>query len=169
MEYVFLTINLMFAFLIFFMVLAFITGAPFVPTGKAAVNQMISFSKINNLTKVCDLGSGDGRLLFLAAQKGATATGLEINPYLVLLTRFKKFLYFRNLNIKVYWKNFWNADFGDYDIIYLYLIPWRMDRLEAKIIREAKPNVTIISNSFMFPNLKLIKQDKSKHIFVYNK
>ncbi len=163
----FLIIQLLFAFAILFLTLAFMTGAPFVPSTGPTANMMIELAKIKKGSKVYDLGSGDGRLLKLAANRGAYATGFEINPYLVLFT--KIWFYFspyRKL-VKVHWSNFWKADFHDADVVFVYLLPWKMEKLEKTLRSKLKKGSLIVSNSFVFPDWTVLRQDRLTHVYVF--
>lgn len=164
---IFIVIQLFFAVLIFYMCLAFITGAPFVPTPDRIAAEMVRLSGVTKGDRVYDLGSGDGRLVFLAARAGAIATGLEINPILVLYSRLRKLFMRESKNACFRWQNFWQADIRDADTVFLYLIPWHMHKLSLKLRREMKPGTVIVSNSFIFPDLKLIKSDEHNHIYVF--
>ncbi len=126
---------------------------------------MIELAHIIKGARVIDLGSGDGKLLFLASQHGAIATGYEINPFLVLFTNIKAFFY--SHHIRAIWKNFWKADISDADIVFVYLLPWRMEKLAAKLKKECKPGTMIVSNSFIFPNWKILREDKKHHVYVF--
>ncbi len=164
----FLGVQLFFVLLIFFLLMAFVTGAPFVPSTKQTAIKMIELAHIKPDMTVYDLGSGDGRLLFLAAQKGATAIGLEINPFLVLWTWLRKTLSPRRKRIRVRWQNFWQADFSGADVAFIYLLPWKMDKLANKLASELKPGSLIVSNSFIFPKWKILRQDKLLHVYVFS-
>lgn len=163
----FLIGNLIFALFIFFLTLAFVTGAPFVPSTKRTSESMIGLAHITRDMHVYDLGAGDGRLLFQAAQKGANAIGFEINPFLVLFTKLKILLSRKQKNVRVFWKNFWNADFGDADIVFIYLLPWKMEKLEQKLCTVLKPGSLVVSNSFVFPHLTAVASDISAHVYVF--
>lgn len=68
--------------------LAALRGAPYVPSRKRDVH--VAFSELYALgggDVLVDLGSGDGKVLRQAAEHGAQAIGFEINPFLVLLSR----------------------------------------------------------------------------------
>lgn len=164
---IFLFFHVLFALLVFFLVIAFVTGAPFVPSTNSTAREMIDLARIKPGMKVCDLGSGDGRLLFLATEKGATAIGLEINPLLVLWTLLKKTLSPQRSHIIVLWRNFWTTDLSDADVVFVYLLPWRMERLQAKLKNELKTGSLVVSNSFIFPNWNILRQDRQKHIYVF--
>lgn len=163
----FLLLNISFALLIFFLTIAFITGAPFVRSNKKAVNAMIKLAKLKPGMRVYDLGSGDATLLFHAAALGATAVGFEINPFLVLWSYVKILFSAHRKKIIIRWQNFWRADLRDADVIFVYLLPWRMESLEKLLKEHCKPGTRIISNSFIFPSLKSLETDKEAHVYSF--
>src|SRR5262245_62715295 len=67
------------------------TRAPdifFVPTWQPVVYQMLELAGVTSDDVVYDLGSGDGRIVILGAQKyGARGVGIELNPRLVEISR----------------------------------------------------------------------------------
>jgi hypothetical protein len=160
-------INLSFAFLIFFLTLAFVTGAPFVPSTNIVTQKMIELSQLKSGMTIYDLGSGDGRLLFAAAEKGVNAIGYEINPFLVLLTNIRKLFSSKRSLIHIYWKNFWNADLKDADVVYVYLLPWRMEKLKHLLSKQLKSGSLVVSNSFIFPNWTISNKDSLCHVYVF--
>lgn len=166
-SWIFIIIQLGFVLYLLYYLIAFVTGAPFVPSTNPAARRMIELANIKKGSVVYDLGSGDGRLLRLAAARGATAIGYEINPILVWWSRLLTVLSTNRQHIRIIAKSFWNADLKDADVIFVYLLPWRMERLEKKIRKECKKGTLIVSNSFMFPKLKLVAKDTERHIFVY--
>ncbi len=115
-----------------------------------------------------DLGSGDGKLLLRAAQAGAgRAIGYEINPYLALFSNVRSMRSSYKKIMHTYWRNFWRADISSADVVFVYLLPWRMDALARKLKRELKPGAIVVSNSFIFPNWNIIRQDDKHHIYVF--
>ena len=158
-SFLFLMLQICFVIFFFYMCIASITGAPFVPSKRSTADAMISLAHIQKGDTVYDLGSGNGKLLLLAAQKDARAIGYEINPLLVLLSNMR--------GTHTRWKNFWNADIHDADVIFVYLLPWKMDRLAKKLQKELKPGTTIVSNSFIFPGWNILRQDTRHHVYVF--
>ena len=60
----------------------------FVPTPEPVVKKMLTMAKVGPDDVVYDLGSGDGRIVILAATRhGARSVGVEIDPQLVELSR----------------------------------------------------------------------------------
>lgn len=155
---VILFIQLCITIFMFYMVLAFLTGAPFVPTKDKAAEAMIRLAHIKKGMRVYDLGSGNGKLLRLAQKKGAKAVGYEINPFLVVLSK---------LTTTTRWKNLWSANVKDADIVFIYLLPWKMDKLAAKLKRECKKGTLIVSNSFIFPGWKVKRADEVNHVYAF--
>ncbi|MBI2404878.1 hypothetical protein HYV22_01715 [Candidatus Gottesmanbacteria bacterium] len=163
----FLIFQMGFALFLFFLIIAFVNGAPYVPSTNPTAKVMIALARIKPGMTVYDLGSGDGRLLFLTSQKGANAIGLEINPFLVIWTWMKKIFSPYRSTITVRWQNFWKVNLADADIVFVYLLPWRMEKLAAKLKKELKPGSLVISNSFIFPKWKILRQDKLHHVYVF--
>jgi SAM-dependent methyltransferase len=163
----FLIIQLCFVIYLTFYIIAFLSGAPFVPSANRTAEAMIELSGIKKGMKIYDLGSGNGKLLFLAAAKGAGATGYEINPVLALYSSMRTLISPYRKQVRTVCKNFWNADISGADVIFVYLLPWRMERLAAKLKKEAHPGTLIVSNSFIFPEWKILRQDFKNHVYVF--
>src|SRR3981081_3118564 len=61
--------------------------APIYPTPQAIVDRMLELGHLRAGEKMCDLGSGDGRIVIKAAQKFlADASGIEIDDKLYRLS-----------------------------------------------------------------------------------
>lgn len=159
MYYLVVFIQILFIIYLLFTCVAFITGAPFVPTNSAAAVSMITLADIKRGDRVYDLGSGNGKLLVLATRSGAKAVGYEINPLLVIVSLLR--------GTDTRWKNFWHADIHDADIIFVYLLPNHMDKLQKKLKTECKAGTIIVSNSFIFHGWNMIRQDTTNHIYVF--
>lgn len=163
----FFAIQLGFFFFLFYLCLAFVTGAPYVPSVSPTATAMIRLARISPGTTVYDLGSGDGRLLLLAAGKGARAVGFEINPFLVFWSTLKALFSPHKGVVKTIWKNFWKADISKADVVFVYLLPWRMEALEKKLKEELRPGALVVSNSFIFPDWNILRQDAKTHVYVF--
>lgn len=160
--------QLLFAVFFLFLCLSFITGAPFVPSTGKTSRRMIELGEISQSDVIYDLGSGDGRLLFMAAKKGAKkVVGLEINPMLVLFTNIRKLFTPYRTVIGCYWKNYWVTPLHDADVVFVYLLPWKMEKLAHKLQKELKPGTRIVSNSFIFPHWPMITADETHHVYVF--
>lgn len=136
------------------------------PTHKKQAIKMVELAEIKNGTKVIDLGSGAGRLLFLAAESGAQAVGYELNPFLVLWTRMIILLTGQKNKIRVFYKSIYDADITDAEVILMFLFPPHMKKMIEKL-KEAKPGTIILSYAFALPEWQLIKKEQG--IYVYKR
>nr|XP_039268236.1 ATP synthase subunit C lysine N-methyltransferase-like isoform X2 [Styela clava] len=59
---------------------------PFIPATEAQVRNVIS-ALPHRGGKLADIGSGDGRIVLEAARNGFTASGYELNPWLVFYSK----------------------------------------------------------------------------------
>lgn len=126
---------------------ALVNGAPFVPTPMKAVEKMLKIGKLKKGDKVYDIGCGDGRVVYMAAKKyGADATGFELSPFIYMLARIRH-LFWRS-KAKVKFANFKSKDLSDADVIFCYLLPDTLTKLEPKLSRELKPGARVISYAF---------------------
>lgn len=147
--FIFFVILILFFYLL--MIFGFYYGAPFVPTSRKRLRQMLELVKPKPGEVWIDLGSGDGRLVIAAARAGAKAIGYEIHPYLVALTKLKIWLYRLGGKADVKMANFWKVDLFQADIISVYFIVEKMGELKKKLEKELKPGCRVVSNAFSFP------------------
>lgn len=66
-----------------------VVGAPYVPSHRKDISQLLDALNVGRDDILLDIGSGDGVVLGMAAHRGAKAVGVEINPLLVLLSRYR--------------------------------------------------------------------------------
>lgn len=130
---------------------AMVKGAPFLPTTRKRVKQMIKIAKIKEGQKVYDLGCGDGRIVFAAAKEGATAVGLELSIPVYIWAKVKAIFYPK---VTIRYRDFWTQNYEDADIIFCFLLVQTMEKLEKDIWPTLKPGCKVISNSFRLPNIK---------------
>lgn len=142
--------------------------APYIPSRFKTVRKMIDIAGDLKGKVVLDLGSGDGRILFLCATKGAKkCIGIEKNFFLYLLSNLVAQIFFKN-KVKIIHGNIWDYSIKNADILFVYLLPGTINKLEEKILKEFKKDkMIIISNRFKFPNLSPIKIDEKLHIYKY--
>ena len=133
-------------FIIFFAIV--FRGAPYVPTHKKSIKQLFSSGLIKKQDVIIDLGSGDGRLLLAASQRGIRSYGYELNPILVLVSCWRT-RRFRRLTT-THLRDFWLSAFpDDTTVVYVFLATHYMKRLDMMMLREASRlgrGLTLISH-----------------------
>jgi predicted RNA methylase len=143
-------------------------GAPWVPTPMKKVRKMLQMAQVKPGEVVYDLGSGDGRVLVLAAREfGARAVGIEIDPLRVLWT----WLWVRALRlqnqVRVVRGDLFTAEIGEADIVTLFLRQGTNQLLMVKLLLELRPDTRVISHIFTFPDWEIIDQDREARLFLY--
>jgi hypothetical protein len=107
-------------------------GAPYVPSHRRFARQALS--KLYHLKPddvLVDLGSGDGVILRLAAQKGARAIGYELNPALVLISQLLARGDKRQSTILA---DMWLTDFpADTTVVYVFAVTRDAKKLTKKL------------------------------------
>jgi hypothetical protein len=148
-----------------FYVYAMIRGAFYAPTPKQKVESMLQLTQNRQIKRMADIGSGDGRIVASFAKEGVQSDGYEINPMLVLRSRFNIVRQGLRQKAHIYLQDFWYADFSQYDLVTVYGITRIMPKLQEKLERELKPGAIIISNHFQFPHWKI--KDRIGDVILY--
>ncbi len=132
-------------------------AAPYVPSKYSVVKRMVSEAHLKPHDTVFDLGCGDGRLLLAAEneRKKIRAVGFEVAPLIYFLALFKKWVFRSKMVIR--FRNFFNGNLREADVIFCYLLPEAMQKLSRKIKKECRRGTRIISNTFHLPGFKPVK------------
>src|SRR3989344_2464479 len=141
----------------FFFTIDTFLDLPYVATKRDKIETIIKLATIKKNETVVDLGSGDGRLLFAAAEKGAKAIGYELNPFLIALTLIHTKLKGLGNQIEIEKKNMWKADLKIADVIFVYSLKKSIKKFEDFVYKNATPGTRIVVNLHSFPDKKPIK------------
>ncbi|KAI6661378.1 hypothetical protein LOD99_9961 [Oopsacas minuta] len=148
---------------------------PYIPATNKQVNNLLKICKQINSQhsnadgiKVCDLGSGDGRIILELAKCGIHGYGYELNPWLVIWSKFgayyggvKKVAQFRR-------KNLWDVKLSRYDVIIVFGVAEMIPELELKLNSELREGVSVISGRFPLKrNTNEILGDGAEKIWIY--
>lgn len=172
---------LLFAFFLVLGILGFIMVSfrnmvPFVPTPKKVVRKMVETADARPGEKICDLGSGTGRIIFKAAKeyKNSLVVGFETSFSLLMLSRF--LLFFHPLlkkRIRIFNQDFFNIDLAQFDVIFCFLTPEALRILSPKF-QTLRPGTRVITYMFSLEDQRgfteVIENFSSKDtIFYYKK
>ncbi len=162
-----------FVFLAVFLLLVSLLLVAPVSTPQKVIKKVLKEAGLKRGESFYDLGCGDGKVLLAASRNhGCKAVGYELNLPVFLLSKFKVFLHGKSRNIKIHFKNFLNQNLKGADVIFCYLAPRLVRKLEKKFEKEPlKKGTKIISFTFAFKNWqpkKIIKLDpKTPRIYIY--
>lgn len=139
-----------------------LVGAPYVPTKQVEIEKIFDELKLKRGEKVIDLGSGDGRVVLSAVRRGYKATGYELNPILVLISRYR----LRKLKTaQVKLANYWTADLAGCKLVFIFSAQPYMNRLVLKLNREMEKNSMVVSYGFSLPGKKISSKVGAANIY----
>ncbi|MEK7139048.1 MAG: hypothetical protein AAB799_02615 [Patescibacteria group bacterium] len=136
-------------------------AAPWFPTRSSDIGRLLKLADVKTGQKFYDLGCGDGRIIMAAAKQGAVAEGFEISllPYLMAQVRLA---FCVNTKAAVSYKNFWNRNLSDADIVYFFLMPKIYPKLRSKLEKELKPGTKVISYAWPMEGWQPTAIDRSE-------
>lgn len=148
---------IVFGFVVFF-------GAPYLPTRKKQIGTALDLLNLSPGQTLLELGSGDGRVLLAAAERGIKCVGYELNPILVVISRIVTWRYRKLVSIKH--GNYWSKNWPRADGIYVFLLDKYMLKLDKKIRDQNRP-LKLVSFAFRIPNKKLAKKLQGIYLYKY--
>ena len=136
--------------------------APFVASPQRIVDRMLEIAAIKPNETVFDLGCGDGRILFQAAQKyQAKAVGIEIDEKLVHTTNERIVNLGLQNRVKVQQGNLLEADLSSADVVTIYLLTQSNELLRPRLEKMLKPGTRVVSYDYAVPGWKPKKIDRT--------
>jgi predicted RNA methylase len=127
----------------------------FIPTPAEDIDVFFEMAPLKSTDIVYDLGSGDGRILFTALEKGAgRVVGVELDPNLVRQaeeTARSKGLEHKTNFIEA---DVMNVDISDATVVLCYLITAASATLKPKFEKELKPGTRVVMEAFPVPGWK---------------
>jgi predicted RNA methylase len=142
----------------------------FVPTPYERMDGFFNLITVSPTDVVYDLGSGDGRLLFAALEKGAgRVVGVELDEELVYQawkTAKDKGLDDRARFIE---GDVVETDLSEATVVFCYLFPSASEALRPKFEEELRPGARVIIESFYIDEWKPAKtiDREGKSFFLY--
>jgi cyclopropane fatty-acyl-phospholipid synthase-like methyltransferase len=125
----------------------------FATSRQAVADAMLVLAQVGTSDVVYDLGSGDGRIVILAAQKyRARAVGVEINPALVALSRQLAEEGGVADRVTFVEGDMFTADLTPATVVTLYLSATTNADLESKLRRELRTGARVVSQQFSMPS-----------------
>jgi SAM-dependent methyltransferase len=121
----------------------------FAPTRHGVADAMLKLADVNKDDLVYDLGSGDGRIVILAAQKyGAHGVGVELDRRLLDISRQVAREGEVADRVTFIEGDLFTTDISEATVVTLYLSPTVNRQLEPRLRRELRPGTRIVSHQF---------------------
>jgi len=125
--------------------------APYYPTPETIVEKMLQLGGLKAGEKMFDLGSGDGRVVIMAAQKfHADATGIEFDKDLwKQSTEGIKSLHLQK-TARIIHGDIMKQDVSSAGLVTVYLLPSSNDKIRPMLEKQLKKGTRIVSHDFSF-------------------
>jgi hypothetical protein len=121
---------------------------PYVPTPQDVVERMLDMANLKAGEYLIDLGSGDGRIVVTAAQRGARAYGVDLNPKRVqeALANAAKAKVSDRAKFEV--KDLFDTDTSKADVVTTYLLPLVNLDLRPRLLEQMRPGTRLVTHAF---------------------
>jgi tRNA1(Val) A37 N6-methylase TrmN6 len=127
--------------------------APYYPTPQTIVEKMLQLGGLKAGERVYDLGSGDGRIVIMAAEKfHADAIGIELDKDLWKLSmdRIRKLHLEKNAHIVN--GDLLKQNYSSADLVTVYLLPGFIDKVQPLLDQQLKKGSRVVAHDFEFKN-----------------
>lgn len=152
--------------------------APYFPTPQSIVEQMLKLGGLKAGEKVYDLGSGDGRIVIMAAQKfKADAVGVELDEDLVRQSVNKIKKLGLESRAKIIRGDILKQDYSSADLLTVYLLPVSNERIRSLLEKQLKKGARVVAHDFDIAGWKPTKvvdidsdgEGRSHRLYLYER
>ena len=120
-----------------------------VPTPDGVVERMLRMAQVSAQDQLVDLGSGDGKIVIMAARKfGVRGQGIEYNPDMVELSRCLAREAAVTGMTRFDQGDIFKSDFSQASVVTMYLLPELNLRLRPILFQKMRPGTRIVSHQF---------------------
>jgi ubiquinone/menaquinone biosynthesis C-methylase UbiE len=125
--------------------------APYYPTPETVVEKMLTFGGLKAGEKMFDLGSGDGRIVIMAARKfKADATGVEFDDALYKQSMERIKTLGLSATARIIHGDLLLQDYSSADLLTVYLLPMSNDKVTPILEKQLKKGARIVAHDFEF-------------------
>ncbi len=126
--------------------------APYYPTPETIVEKMLQLGGLKAGEKMFDLGSGDGRIVIMAAQKfHAQAVGVELDKDLARQSAAKILKLGLDKNARIINGDLLKQNYGSADLVTVYLLPASINNKVLPLLEtQLKKGARVVAHDFDF-------------------
>ena len=129
--------------------------APYYPTPETIVQKMLQLGGLKAGEKMFDLGSGDGRIVIMAADKfHANAVGIELDRELYRESTDKIQSLKLQKTARIINGDILQQDYSSADLITVYLLPMSNDKVRPILDKQLKRGARVVAHDFEFKDWK---------------
>jgi protein-L-isoaspartate O-methyltransferase len=123
--------------------------APYYPTPETIVEKMLQLGGLKAGEKMFDLGSGDGRIVIMAAQKyHADATGIEFEKDLWRQSMDRIKSLDLQKTARIINGDILKQDVSSADLVTVYLLPASNDKVRPMLEKQLKKGARVVAHDF---------------------
>jgi hypothetical protein len=123
--------------------------APYYPTPETIVDRMLDLGGLKAGEKMFDLGSGDGRIVIMAAQKyRADSTGVELDSDLAQTSAAKIRQLGLDKTARIIYGDILKQDYSSANLITVYLLPESNIKVRPILDAQLKKGTRIVAHDF---------------------
>lgn len=145
------------------------TRVPYVRSKTEDTLKVLRAARLKDGQVFYELGSGDGRVIFLAEELAKVqAVGFELTPWVHYMAKFHAWK--KGSKVRLLREDFFAASWHEADVVYCYLYPPLMRSVETKFLEETKPGSVLISRDFKLPHLQPVEEvvfNEKHNAFIY--
>ncbi len=143
-------------------------GAPWLPTPKKRVRAMLKLAEVSEGDVLYDLGSGDGRIIVMAAKEfGANAIGIEIDPLRLLWTRFVIWRHKLHQKAEVIRGNFFHINLENASVVTIYQGHEINKKIREKLSTDLGKGTRVVSYRFIIAGWTPVSVDNDSSLYLY--
>lgn len=136
--------------------------APYYPTPETVVERMLKLGGLKPGEHMFDLGSGDGRIVIMAADKfKADSTGVEFDPDLYKQSSDRIKALGLEKRARIIHGDIAKQDYSSANLLTVYLLPSSNDKMRPILEKQLKKGTRIVAHDFTFSGWV---PDKEEHV-----
>jgi hypothetical protein len=142
---------------------------PYVSTPPALVQRMLDLAQVGPADYLIDLGCGDGRIAIAAAERGARALGVDIDPLRIQEAALAARLAGVETRALFRRQDLFRTPIFEASVIALYLLPRINLALRPRLLTELRPGSRIVSHAFTMGDWRPDGTDEldGRHIYLW--
>ena len=121
---------------------------PYVPTPPALVERMLALAEVTAADYLIDLGCGDGRIAVAAAQRGARALGVDLDPLRIAEAAAAARIAGVEAQVRFRRQDLFRTPIYEASVVALYLLPRINIALRPRLLTELRPGSRVVSHAF---------------------
>lgn len=133
--------------------------APYFPTPAMIAERMLQMGKLQAGETMFDLGSGDGRIVIMAAREfQANAIGVELDEDLYRQSADRIQQLGLQDKARIIHGDILDQDYSSADMLTVYLLPSSNEKVRPILEKQLKPGTRIVSHDFDIPEWSPVDQ-----------